>query len=221
MTFFDFVRSLEALISELALWIVLFPKTYITMIFRPAKITGYCLKELEKPKDERFNEYISPTLFWMLGGALPFLLYFDTHVVELTVNTALLEILIPLLLPAAFAWQHLAECKEEVTATNFYKYLPCQLYISGVAMAPILITSLILAQELPDLSIKGTHVPKEYYPIIFMSIGAIIWFLYAEMVYARRNPAIKNAFLFILFSSIRAGILFFIFFKILEWYKPL
>ena len=72
----DFVKLLQSIeggIYEVVAWAILFPKTILTTIFKPSWGTNYIDAEWEKKEDERFNEFLSPGLLWLLVSILQIL----------------------------------------------------------------------------------------------------------------------------------------------------
>jgi len=65
------LQAIEEFIYEIACLTVLIPKTFFLLSFRPGLVHAYVTQELEKPKDERFDRFASPLLFWLVTGILP------------------------------------------------------------------------------------------------------------------------------------------------------
>jgi len=70
-----FIRSIEELIYEITTWVVLLPKTLIKVIINPGWIREYVTEEFKKEPEKRFDDYLSPFIFWFLLGVTPFLLF--------------------------------------------------------------------------------------------------------------------------------------------------
>jgi len=67
-------RSIEELLYELALWLILLPKTLIKVVISPRWAYTYIVAEWEKDIADRFDEYMSPFFFWLMVGVIPYLL---------------------------------------------------------------------------------------------------------------------------------------------------
>jgi hypothetical protein len=65
------LQAIEEFIYEIACLTVLIPKTFFLLSFRPGLVHAYVTQELGKPKDERFDRFASPLLFWLVTGILP------------------------------------------------------------------------------------------------------------------------------------------------------
>lgn len=71
------MESIEGLLYRIALWIVLLPKTLYFILATPNSIYPYVAAELEKEPDRRFENLISPVLFWVLAALVPYMLFLD------------------------------------------------------------------------------------------------------------------------------------------------
>ena len=68
---FDLLKQIEVLIIEIFSILILYPKTFLTVLLRPRELTSISDKEFEKPINERFDAYSSPMVYWLLT-LLPF-----------------------------------------------------------------------------------------------------------------------------------------------------
>jgi len=71
MAQFKILQALEDVIFEIMAWLMLLPKTLIQVIFAPVKAIKYVSAEWEKKPDERFDEFLSPIVFWIIVAVLP------------------------------------------------------------------------------------------------------------------------------------------------------
>jgi hypothetical protein len=78
MNFVRIIKEIDELIYEFATWFFLVPKTLFKVLFSPKWIYSYVSDEFEKPAEERFNEYLSPALFWVIAGVLPYYFVAET-----------------------------------------------------------------------------------------------------------------------------------------------
>lgn len=67
------LKSLEGAVFELALWVLLLPKTLVQVLRRPVWVLDYTTAEMAKPEAERFDDYLSPVAFWLLVAVGPYL----------------------------------------------------------------------------------------------------------------------------------------------------
>jgi hypothetical protein len=65
------LQALEEFIYDIACLAVLIPKTFFLLSFHPGLVYPYVTQELGKPKDERFDHFASPLLFWLVTGIFP------------------------------------------------------------------------------------------------------------------------------------------------------
>jgi hypothetical protein len=72
MDFLKLLKSLEELLYQSIVLLVLFPKTFVKVLVGPSWVTSYVNSEWEKPAEDRFDQYVSPLLFLFLGVVLPF-----------------------------------------------------------------------------------------------------------------------------------------------------
>lgn len=71
MNFYRLVHSIEELVYQFAIWLLLLPKTIIKIIRHPKWMQPYVEEELKKEHEHRFQEYLSPILFWVLISVVP------------------------------------------------------------------------------------------------------------------------------------------------------
>src|SRR5262245_59524121 len=67
------LKSLEGAVFEIALWVLLLPKTFLRVLRRPVWVLDYTTAELAKPEADRFDDYLSPVSFWLLVAVGPYL----------------------------------------------------------------------------------------------------------------------------------------------------
>ena len=72
MTQFKILQALEEVIFEIMAWIMLLPKTFVQVIFKPRETVQYVNDEWKAEKPEnRFDEFLSPVFFWIIVAVLP------------------------------------------------------------------------------------------------------------------------------------------------------
>ncbi len=71
MDFLKIIQSLQDLVYEIVVWALLLPKTILRAVLRPDLMTAYVNQEWGKEPEEQFDEYLSPTLFFLLVAVLP------------------------------------------------------------------------------------------------------------------------------------------------------
>jgi hypothetical protein len=71
MDFGKLFQSIEDAVYEVMVWILLLPKTLFRSMFRPRWAIQYVNEEWEKKPEDRFDEYLSPVLLWLMVAVLP------------------------------------------------------------------------------------------------------------------------------------------------------
>lgn len=67
----NFLQAMEDLIYEISIWPAMIVKTPYHFSFRPSRIYWYVTEELNKPPGERYDGFLSPVVFWLLVGIVP------------------------------------------------------------------------------------------------------------------------------------------------------
>jgi len=65
------LTTLENLVVEIALWIVLVPKTLIHLVLHPRAIPSLADATIDNRDTHEQDEYVSPVLLWLIVGVLP------------------------------------------------------------------------------------------------------------------------------------------------------
>ena len=169
MDFARLFQSVEDAVYEVMVWILLLPKTLFLALFSPRKAIGYVEKEWDKKPDERFDEYLSPVLLWLLVTVIPFSLLIilggDKLPASFTEGSkAFSDNLLPttlyaMIVPFTYiAWMEIVNegsIKRSALRLSFYKHcfaltpgllitaLFLSLAISGIFLTPSIIIGLI------------------------------------------------------------------------------
>lgn len=74
MDFSKTLKSIEDVVYEVMVWILFLPKTLFRVTFQPKWGMDYILEEFnpKKEPDDRFDEYLSPVLLWLITTVIPF-----------------------------------------------------------------------------------------------------------------------------------------------------
>jgi len=181
-----FIRSVEELVYEIIIWIVLYPKTIFKVLFNPSGMRKYITEEFIKEPEKRFKEYLSPFIFWALSWCIPLLIFVLTYSGnrdELSASTLRLfsniEILILNLLgPVVFTTGIFMVSKENLTKESFRR----PFYITLAFFSPGL---LIFWSTLIFAGVNGNldrTMPNWVFYLIFGSLiypclitGVIFW----------------------------------------------
>ena len=75
MDFIKLIQSLQELVFEMVVWVLLLPKTFFRALLRPDLMVKYVNSELQKEPEKQFDDYISPVLFYLMLAVIPAALY--------------------------------------------------------------------------------------------------------------------------------------------------
>ena len=71
MDFSKLFQSIEDAVYEVMVWILLLPKTLFRSMFKPKWTIAYVNEEWEKKPEDRFDEFLSPVLLWLIVAVFP------------------------------------------------------------------------------------------------------------------------------------------------------
>ncbi len=71
MDFGKLFQSIEDAVYEVMVWVLLLPKTFFRSMFRPRWTIEYVNEEWEKKPEDRFDEFLSPVLLWLIVAVFP------------------------------------------------------------------------------------------------------------------------------------------------------
>lgn len=71
MNLVDLLQSLEDAVFEAIAWIMLLPKTLLRAVIKPVESIAYVNEEFKKDAGKRFDEYLSPVVFWLMVAVIP------------------------------------------------------------------------------------------------------------------------------------------------------
>lgn len=202
MDFSKTLKSVEDAVYEVMIWILLLPKTFWLILVRPQRAIQYVAEEWEKKPDERFDEYLSPVLVWLMLTVVPFSLILvfagpvkaDENVVSKAVSNenflkaALYMMIIPFIYIVAIEMRNKGSIKRSTLKCAFYKH--CYALTPGMILT-LVFTSLAFMPTLGFLFIVPALAALPFYEaFVFQSE------LNAELV-QENKPEItyKTAFL--------------------------
>lgn len=73
MDFMKLFQSLENAVYEIVTWAIFLPKTLFFTVFKPARMMEYVNEEWKKEEKERFDDFLSPVILWLLVVVIPML----------------------------------------------------------------------------------------------------------------------------------------------------
>lgn len=174
MNFVKIFQSIEEVIYELALWLVLIPKTLYKILKSPLWIYDYIEGELNKDISKRFSHYLSPVLFFVIIAVIP-ALYLKPRIIFTTVWVAIQNMsgeefedklfarAVTMFLSPVFMSILLHICyKKEISRDSFKLVFYCNCYIFSVRLLAWLISD---------------HLNKLYEGWIYENIRDFIWII--------------------------------------------
>lgn len=197
MEMFRLVKAVEELIFEVGFWLLSYPKSLLKVIVHPGWVVRYVTDELAKDEQGRFDEYMSPALFYALSVVVVIVPRLEaiSGLYESAASNPLYTLLsgsperlvttaamILAVCPLAFAWVAGASSKLGLSRSSLRAPLLSQFLIAGPF---ILVVSLSLEPDLGELS-------------RLIGLVALSWFCVAEWLFFRRLLDV---------SGIRAGLL--------------
>lgn len=197
MNLVEIVRSIEGLIFEVATWFVMVPKTLYKVVTSPNWIPAYVARELSKPREERFDEYTSPIILWLLLTVFPYLWGAKLVGTSLTGGFEQETLIIALFLsagPIGFATGLVAAKKQELSKSSLEEafYIQCYCFTpTYILMFPAVILTL-------GNLLQSTSSSR---PLIFwtsLSVG-LLWLLISEVFAIRhqlRSTLVRSILLF-------------------------
>ena len=70
MHFFQFLKSLDALLFEVTSWLVFYPVTLWRTLRHPAAMMDYAASELKQPPEDQYDDSVSPPIMLLLTVVL-------------------------------------------------------------------------------------------------------------------------------------------------------
>lgn len=191
MDLLKLLRSLEELVVEIALWIILLPRTLFGVIVTPVKLAKYFDRIQEIEPKERDDEYLSPVLFWLLLAPTSLIICFSQlnqralaiygSSANERILTATLMLLGP---PLGFALASVLLRREPVSKSSVGTQFALQCYFH-TPMALLLVVYIALANRFGED--RGGNIG------VGIMFAGLIWFVIAEYRVARRNSEVGRA----------------------------
>ena len=182
MDFGKLFQSVEDAVYEVMVWLLLLPKTLFNTIFHPRWSMKYVSDEWDKKPDDRFDEYLSPVLLWLLVSVIPLTLLamFDAEIISgSTVASAtegfkkfsdkLTEMtLYAMIIPFIYIiWMEMVN-KQPIKKSTLKR----SFYLHCFALAPAQLLTVLfiaLAFAFPIFSIVGFVILPSYEAFVFQS----------------------------------------------------
>lgn len=216
MDFVRLIRSIDELIYEICLWVLQVPKTFLK-IMRPGWTITYTSQELKKQEKERFQEYVSPMLLWLIVVVIPTFILLKSFLAGLSpgnesfkeilgesLETRILVVSTFLVAgPLTFAVAiHLSQ-RKTITKEDFKENFFIQIY----AFTPL---EFFLLWILPAADTQDGSIAQAI-SMFMLPLGALYswWFIYYEMriIKSLLNTGWLKSFLWLSFLAIFANAL--------------
>ena len=201
MDFAKLFKSVEDAVYEVMVWLLLLPKTLIRAAFRPRWAMKYIDEEWEKKPDERFDEYLSPVMLWLLSAVIPLTLAFIVSRPDINsaqdflkalsndiYSTTLYMMLIPFVYVVGIEWLNKTPVKRSSLKISFYRHC--------YALAPAQILTVILS---------GISVIN---PLLLFAVLLVIPFYEAFVYQIELNIGYGRAFFYALIPQILLVVVF-------------
>lgn len=194
MDFIAIIRSLEELLYEVMTWLIFYPKTLWRIIVSPTAMTLYADEEQDDSPADRYSDALSPPLLLMItlvishvvelgfglqgpkghGGAVAKTLVGSEQ--SLLMLRALLFAIIPVTIAAIVLGLQRKGLDRETLRSPFYSQ--CYIVVPFALLASV-----------------GSNVaraPGHHWGVagIAMVVAALLWFIWAETLWLRRQLAL-------------------------------
>jgi len=201
MDFAKLFKSVEDAVYEVMVWLLLLPKTLIRTALRPKWAMEYIDEEWGKKPDERFDEYLSPVMLWLLSAVIPLTLAFIISRPDIEsaqdflkalsndiYSTTLYMMLIPFVYIVGIEWLNKTPVKRSLLKISFYRHC--------YALAPAQILTVILS---------GVSVIN---PLLIFAVLLVIPFYEAFVYQIELKIGYGRAFLYALIPQIFLAVVF-------------
>lgn len=201
MDFAKLFKSVEDAVYEVMVWLLLLPKTLIRTTLHPKWAMKYIDEEWEKKPDERFDEYLSPVMLWLLSAVIPLTLAFIVSRPDINsaqdflkalsndiYSTTLYMMLIPFMYIVWVEWLNKTPVRRSSLKISFYRHC--------YALAPAQILTVILS---------GISVIN---PLLIFAVLFVIPFYEAFVYQIELNIGYGRAFLYALIPQALLAVLF-------------
>ena len=202
MDFAKLFKSVEDAVYEVMVWLLLLPKTLIQTAVRPKWAMEYIDEEWEKKPDERFDEYLSPVMLWLLSAVIPMTLAFIVSRPDIEsaqdflkalsndiYSTTLYMMLVPFVYIVGVEWLNKTPVKRSSLKISFYRHC--------YALAPAQVLTVIFS---------GVSVIS---PLMLFAVLLVIPFYEAFVYQMELKIGFGRAFLYALIPQVFLTVVFF------------
>ena len=192
------LKSLEGAVFEMALWVLLLPKTLVQVLRHPIWVFDYTTAEFAKPEADRFDDYLSPVSFWLLVAVGPYLwatsairqhfavgdasadVMSHLPIINRYMISALLLVSAPLSVAVIFSLVR----RHGITRRTLLPHFAAQCYIQSpalLAVMPIVVGLLFVSH-----AHVVAHLQRSTLVAVFGGL-AVVWLVTAETRYLMRD----------------------------------
>ena len=202
MDFAKLFNSVEDAVYEVMVWLLLLPKTLIQTAVRPKWAMEYIDEEWEKKPDERFDEYLSPVMLWLLSAVIPLTLAFIISRPDIEsaqdflkalsndiYSTTLYMMLVPFVYIVGVEWLNKTPVRRSSLKISFYRHC--------YALAPAQVLTVIFS---------GVSVIS---PLMLFAVLLVIPFYEAFVYQMELKIGFGRAFLYALIPQVFLTVVFF------------
>ena len=202
MDFAKLFKSVEDAVYEVMVWLLLLPKTLIQTAVRPKWAMEYIDEEWEKKPDERFDEYLSPVMLWLLSAVIPLTIAFIISRPDIEsaqdflkalsndiYSTTLYMMLVPFVYIVGVEWLNKTPVRRSSLKISFYRHC--------YALAPAQVLTVLFS---------GVSVIS---PLMLFAVLLVIPFYEAFVYQMELKIGFGRAFLYALIPQVFLTVVFF------------
>jgi hypothetical protein len=190
------VRALEEVVVEVAIWLILLPRTLYLVARWPGRLPAYLEEQGRLDPPEQFAERLPPVLFWILLGPVALFTILRAHpgsILGVAGNSPGDQLLISALIvlpgPLGFAWAMVRQAGHALTRDQLAAAFRLQCYPFGVFALAVNLLFLLVDHE------------RWVGAILFSSLA---WLGFAQVVIAMNTSKLPSARAFLFSGAMRA-----------------
>jgi len=216
MDLLELLNSFQEALFELAMWLVLIPKTLYRVVLKPGDLPVYVKEQIALEKN-RFEDLMPPVLFWLVLTVIPgfFITRYTTHALDKIPTESTVGMIV--YLSVAFSAVIMAPCiliqafsggryTKEAMRGNFY----LQCYVQTPFTMIAIVCCLLMkhygydfdAMDKPDYQFVINRINGSLDLLILPIMVALGWLVWAQIkvIKAQTGKGTGNAFLILALS---------------------
>ena len=202
MDLIKLLRSVEELIYEVALWVLLYPRTLAQALFFPSWIQPYVAGEWLRDERDRFDGFLSPPLVLAVSVMIPFVIFLDSmqpmrarpsasdgQTLRTTLsspqNLYVYYLIGTVTAPLGFAWALTSERRQRISRVTLKRHFYAQCLIAS----PMALLVWLFFFSIPAARAwEGSAIGIVFRMFSFgLGYFAIAWFWYAQWRFLRQE----------------------------------